>query len=66
MSARVCSSPLQPLVMLDSTDWSGQEWPGEDNLVDGWWTSWMLTAQRTSALSVPLLDRRSGIHTPIS
>jgi hypothetical protein len=25
--------------MQDAADWSGLEVTGEDNLVDGWWTS---------------------------
>ena len=43
-SALARSSQLRPLVMPDSTDWSGLEVTWEDDLVDGWWTFRMLSS----------------------
>ena len=45
MSAPVRSSHLRPLAESRWLDWSGLEMTGEDNLVDGWWTSEMLSVQ---------------------
>ena len=48
MSAPVRSSHSGPLSMRLPPDWSGLKVTGEDNLVDGWWTSEMLSLQRTA------------------
>src|ERR687891_485236 len=45
MSAPVRSSHLRPLAESRWLDWSGLEMTGEDNLVDAWWTSEMLSVQ---------------------
>ena len=39
MSAPVRCGQLRPLLEGGSVDWSGLEVTGEDDLVDGWWTS---------------------------
>jgi hypothetical protein len=43
MSAPVRSIHLRPLSIRLPLDWSGLEVTGDDNLVDGWWTSRMLS-----------------------
>jgi hypothetical protein len=63
VSAPVRASHSRPLCMTDSMDWSGLEVTGEDNLVDGWWTSEMLSigARTTCAdARLPTLKRRSS------
>jgi hypothetical protein len=35
--------------MGDPADWSGLEVTGQDNLVDGWWTSKKLSCSQTAA-----------------
>jgi hypothetical protein len=46
-SAPVTSSPLATRIPRTGADWSGLEVTGEDNPVDGWWTSARLSAWRT-------------------
>src|SRR5207244_1945497 len=47
MSAPVRSGHFRPLAEGGSLDWRGLEVTGEDNLVDGWWTSGKLSSQTT-------------------
>src|SRR5512132_3579381 len=49
VSPQVRSSPLRPLVVQVRVDWSGLGATGEDNLVDGWWTSKELSCSKTAA-----------------
>ena len=63
MSAPVRSSHSRARFTGDSEDWSGLEATGEDNLVDGWWTSESLSTKRTWAPS-STSDRDHGVVGP--
>jgi hypothetical protein len=64
VSAPVRSSHLRPLLMRDSADWPTLEVTGEDNLVDGWWTSGdVVILENSEATPRVCLDNRSRVPT---